>query len=84
MKTLDVYAAVKETDAWKSRYNEKKDEIEIVYSGGLNTLDVIDNLANAERIITGEANKTVVKNADGNNIAVNRMSNLANQTRYYL
>lgn len=84
MKTLDVYAAVKETDAWKSRYNEKKDEIEIVYSSGLNTLDVIDNLANAERIITGEANKTVVKNADGNNIAVNRMANLANQTRYYL
>lgn len=28
--------------------------------------------------------KTVVKNADGNNIAVNRMANLANQTRYYL
>lgn len=84
MKALDIYAGVKEADVWKTRYNEKKGEIKIVYPGGMNTLDVVDNLANAERIITGEANKTVVKNADGNNIAINRMSNLANQTRYYL
>lgn len=79
-RTYKFYNDIPDTATWKKYYDSKSESLKVI---NIN-LDPLDKLASAEQMVSGEMYKTVTKNAEGNNIPTNRISNLANQTRYYL
>lgn len=49
-----------------------------------NLINVLNDIVAAEQIVTGEIYKSVIKNAEGNNIPNSRIANLAGLTRSYV
>lgn len=79
-KTYKFYDDLPDNTTWKKYYDSKADVLKVINV----ELDPLNKLATAEQMLSGEMYKTVTKNAEGNNVPVNRISNLANQTLYYL
>ena len=49
-----------------------------------NLINVLNDIVAAEQVVTGEIYKSVIKNAEGNNIPNSRIANLAGLTRSYV
>lgn len=89
---LDLYSFIKTLKYYTDKVDEDSPEARFYYDKSSNSLKAIDgalintlnDLVAAEQIVTGEIFKSVIKNAEGNNIPNSRIANLAGLTRRYV
>ena len=88
---LDLYSFIKTLKYYTDKVDEDSPEARFYYDKSSNSLKAIDgalintlnDLVAAEQIVTGEIFKSVIKNAEGNNIPNSRIANLAGLTSIF-
>ena len=89
---LSLYSYLQTLKYYDNKLGEDMPEERFYYDKATDSLKAIDgpliNILNdivaAEQIVTGEIFKSVIKNAEGNNIPNSRIANLAGLTRRYI
>lgn len=79
MQTFNVFNSM-ESKTFEKYYDAASESIKIINEN----LEPLEKLASANQLINGEVFKSVTKNAKGDNVPNNRISNLAGLTRYWL
>ena len=91
-ENLDLYSYINTLKFYSDKVGDDSPESRFYYDKSTNSLKAINeslintlnDLVAAEQIVTGEIFKSVIKNAEGNNIPNSRIANLAGLTRRYV
>lgn len=89
---LSLYSYIGTLDYYNDKLGENDPNTRFYYDKRSNSLktvnepliNILNDLVAAEQLVTGEIFKSVIKNAEGNNIPNSRISSLAGLTRRYI